>query len=153
MIVDRIENAHLYYALGEDFKKAFEVLKTTDFSKKEKGRHETDNKNVYYMMQRYATKPVEQARYEAHQKMIDIQYVVSGEEIIGYGNIGSLELMTPYDSEKEAAFYMRSENYTAVKLYKGMFAIFFPEDGHMPGLQLGGQCDVEKVVVKLPVNF
>ena len=36
-----------------------------------------------------------------------------------------------------------------MKLYPGMFAVFFPGGGHMPNCHLDGVHDLHKVVVKV----
>ena len=51
----------------------------------------------------------------------------------------------PYNVEKDITFFEGlAETYIAVK--PGMFAIFFPQDGHAPGITPDG---VKKVIVKV----
>ena len=51
----------------------------------------------------------------------------------------------PYNVEKDITFFEGlAETYVAVK--PGMFAIFFPQDGHAPGITPDG---VKKVIVKV----
>ena len=42
MVFDSIENAEIYYGLGENFKTAFEFLKKTDFNSIKEERIEID---------------------------------------------------------------------------------------------------------------
>ena len=51
-------------------------------------------------------------------------------------------------TEQDIAFYIdKPTAYT--KIYPGQFAIYFPEDGHAPGI---GQGNIRKVVIKIPVQ-
>jgi len=152
MIVDRIENAHLYTGIGKRIAKALEVLRDTDFAAKENGRYDIDGDNIYYLLQRYTTEPAEKRRPEAHEKYIDIQYLAEGEELMGYCLLEGLEIDTPYNEEKDIIFYKQIKDIGRVNLLPGTFAVLFPQDGHMPKCQLDGPCEVLKVVVKVKID-
>ena len=153
MIIDSIENATQYEKLLPGIAKAMKILnnKLLRLAHKPDGRYEIDSDNLFFIIQRYTTKPIEQGRLEAHQKYIDVQYVVSGKEMIGYAPTGSLEIDTPYDKETDASFYKKTDHITHLKLTSGMFSIFYPVDAHMPGCQFDGPAQVHKVVVKIRV--
>ena len=86
------------------------------------------------------------AKLEAHKDFIDIQMPLSDEEILGYTPLCNLP-DTEYDAEKDIAFYPGlAENYFTLK--PGQFAIFFPQDGHAPGVSKTG---LKKVVVKVHI--
>ena len=54
-------------------------------------------------------------------------------------------IIAAYNAEKDITFFEGlAETYITVK--PGMFAIFFPQDGHAPGITLEG---VKKVIVKV----
>ena len=152
MIVDKIENADLYANLSERIAKAFEILKETDFASKEDGKYEVEGEELFYVVERYTTKPIEQGRLEAHKKYIDVQFVASGEELMGFLPVENLEIEEPYNEEKDIAFYKVPEQITKVNLEAGMFCILFPQDGHIPGRQINGPSNVIKVVVKAKIN-
>ena len=91
-------------------------------------------------------KTKEQAKLETHNEFIDIQIPLSGIETMGYTPASSC---TPadaaYNAEKDITFFEGlAETYVTVK--PGMFAIFFPQDGHAPGVTPEG---VKKVIVKV----
>ncbi len=151
MIVDKIENAGVYADLSERLAKALEVLKKEDFSKKAEGRYDIDGNNLYYLVQRYQTKPMEQCKLEAHEKYIDIQFVANGEEILAYTPVENLEIATPYNNEKDIVFYKTPAKITSINLTAGMFCVLYPQDAHMPKCQLGGPSNVLKVVVKVKI--
>ncbi len=151
MIVDKIENAGVYADLSEQLAKALEVLKKEDFSKKAEGRYDIDGSNLYYLVQRYQTKPMEQCKLEAHENYIDIQFAADGEEILAYTPIDNLEVTTPYNKEKDIVFYKTPAKITSVNLTPGMFCVLYPQDAHMPKCQLSGPSNVLKVVVKVKI--
>lgn len=152
MVIDKLENAYLYAGLSAKIEKGLEVLKDKKLSTKKDGRYDINGDNLYYIIQRYTTKPIKEGRLEAHKKYIDIQFAASGEEVIGHSFPGQLDTQEPYDEAKDVVFYKVPDEINTVKLSKGMFCILFPQDGHMPGCQLNGPSNVVKVVVKLKIN-
>jgi biofilm protein TabA len=149
MIIDKLENAYLYAGLSARIKRGLEVLKDKKLSAKKDGRYEVDGDELYYMVQRYTTKPIKEGRLEAHKKHIDIQFAASGEEMIGHCLLGQLDVEEPYDEAKDVVFYKVPERINTVKLGEGMFCILFPQDGHMPGCHLASPSKILKVVVKV----
>ena len=152
MIVDKIENADAYAKLSEAIAKALEILSDKELIEKDDGRYEVDGDNLYYLVQRYATKPAEQCKLEAHKRYIDIQFVADGEEIMGYCPVDNLEVQMPYNPEKDIILYKKPDNITEVKLGGGMFAVLFPQDAHMPKCRIDGPSEVHKVVVKVKIS-
>lgn len=149
MILDNIRNCGLYAKENEKMKKGFDFIKEFLKNPKDLGKHQIDGDTVYAVVQEYETKaPV---KFEAHKKYIDIQFIISGREKIGYADIASLELDTEYSDETDAAFYAKRENITELVLESGMFAVFYPEDGHMPGCFVEAPENVHKIVVKVAV--
>src|SRR5688500_2302589 len=95
MVVDKLQNASLYAPPGSRLSKAFEFLRRPDLATLENGRHEIDGSNVYALVQSYNTTPREKGKFEAHRKYIDVQFVVSGDECMGYANLADLEITEP----------------------------------------------------------
>ena len=83
MIIDRIENATLYYPIYARFERAFEHIRQMDVETIPAGRYELDGDNMYVLIQEYNTKLKEDAKWEAHRRYIDLQYVVRGAEGMG----------------------------------------------------------------------
>ncbi|HWR39093.1 MAG TPA: YhcH/YjgK/YiaL family protein [Patescibacteria group bacterium] len=127
-----------------------EFLKNTDFSVREKGKHVIDGDDMFVMIDRYQSQPREQRRSEAHKLYLDIQYIISGEEIIAYEGLGTdsvvTEDMTPI---QDNVFYRPSIHETDVVMRKGMYAVFFPWDIHRPCCMYRNPGFVEKAVVKV----
>ena len=147
MVLDILKNVELYEGLGENFKQVVEYVKNTDLRSLETGKHVLEN-GVYLMVQEYTTKDIAAGKYEAHRKYIDIQIILEGAEIMGYAPLATLQAETEYDENGD--FQMFTGQGSLLQVAKDNFTVFFPEDGHMPGVGTS-PCDVKKIVVKVPV--
>ncbi|NIA16994.1 MAG: DUF386 family protein [Planctomycetes bacterium] len=151
MIIDTIKNAAQYEKLSEAIAKGLKILNDKSLINQSDGRYDIDGDNLFFLIQRYTTKPIEQGKTESHQKYIDIQYTVSGREMIGYAPTSLLKIDTPYDSDKDVALYKSNGKITHLNLEGETFAVFYPDDAHMPGCQLNGPTEVHKIVVKIRI--
>lgn len=144
MIIDRLENLEKYTSLNPLFAQAVEFLKSNDLAALELGKTELQGKDLFVNVTETKPKAKEEARLETHRDFIDIQIPLSGTEVMGY-TAACLPADAPYNEEKDITFFEGpAESYIAVK--PGMFAIFFPQDGHAPGITPDG---VKKIIVKV----
>ena len=146
MIFDKLDRHLRYTGLGKSLAEAFTFLATNNFTNIPAGRIELHGDALYALVQEYTTKPLEQGKWEAHRRYIDVQYLVSGRERILFAPIESLEA-GDYIPAKD--FLPITGRGSTVDLSAGYFVIFFPEDAHMPGLSIDHPEPVKKVVVKL----
>lgn len=145
MIVDKLENLGIYKDVNPLFPKVVEFLKTHDLASLETGKIELQGTDLFVKVAQTKPKAKEDARIEAHKNYLDIQIPVSGTEEMGYTPLDDCKEPTPYNAEKDVLFYGGlAESY--LKINPGMFAIFFPQDGHAPGITPDG---VKKVIVKV----
>ena len=147
MIIDKIENTKIYKNLGERIKRSFDYIAHTNLKNLEPGKYEIDGENIFALVNEYKTKPESEGKLEAHRKYIDVQYVIEGEELMGYSPLGSPQILEPYREENDIIFFKGDKSFT--KVTTGMFAIFFPEDVHMPGIASGKSASVKKLVIKV----
>lgn len=89
---------------------------------------------------------------EGHIKHIDIQYLTRGEEVIEVYSKDDVELVQEYNEELDYALYRPIKPGKKIILKPYEFAIFYPEDLHIPGLANGEPQEVEKIVIKIPYN-
>jgi len=152
VIVDKLSNWQRYAPL-EELRPAFEFLEQHQDGKDlAEGRIEIEGGRLFALVQRYPPKPVEESRFEAHQCYADVQYIASGAEMIGYAPTETLDLETPYDAEKDIAFYAQPARWTPVALPAGSFAVFYPHDAHMPCCRLDSDQPIHKIVVKVALG-
>jgi YhcH/YjgK/YiaL family protein len=148
MITDRLSNASLYLTLGAHIRRGFEYLQKTDLYSLPVGIYELDEKNLYINSQEYNSKLPAQGKWEAHRRYIDLQYIISGTERIGYAHVSRLTL-GDYNPEKDFLALTGSGDF--ITLSAGDFMLLFPEDAHMPGMAVENPLPVKKVVVKIAV--
>lgn len=125
-------------------------LRDTDFSKLPPGQYELDGDKVFMIVQQYRTEPRNIKKAESHERYLDIQYVASGEESMGYAlasdtNQVSEDLL----QEKDIVFYSQVDNETFLTILPGMYVVLFPWDIHRPACSSGQPSLVTKVVIKI----
>ena len=150
MVIDKIENINLYKNLGNRLNKALNYIISTDLRNTVPGKYDIDGENIFALINEYQTKPESEGKLEAHRKYIDVQYVITGEELMGYTPLGNQIISEPYKEENDVIFYNGEKSFTNIT--EGMFAIFFPTDVHMPGIISGKSIKVKKLVIKVRIN-
>lgn len=133
-----------------------EIQQVLDYIRKngataEDGKVELDGKNVYISFQSYETKKWEDCKYESHENYIDVQYVISGEEIMTVTTKDGLREKAPYNPDKDVVFYeddKRGEDYL---LKAGDYVVVYPDDVHKPKAMNGAPCAVKKAVAKIRI--
>ena len=148
MIFDHLSNISLYKGLSNDINIGLTYLHQLN-PDIEPGVYQITPR-VKAIVSEYETKVKNEIGFEAHRKNIDIQYLLKGDERIACMPIEKLTETEPYSEEKDAAFYA-AEGVVAqtMTIGDGYFAIFFPQDGHMPQLCVDEPEMVKKVVVKV----
>lgn len=148
MIIDKIENSDLYFSGGK-FGEAFDFIRNTDLYSLACGSYEIKGKEIYALVNEYNSKELSEGKVEAHKKYIDLQYVIRGEENIGYALKNNQDFLEPYNPEKD--FILYKADVTLFPMKEGMFMILFPDDLHMPGIKLCESIPVKKLVIKIAV--
>lgn len=149
MIIDKLENSDLYISMHPTFKKAFDFLKNTDIASLPSGKHEIDGEVIFAMINKYDTATPAVVQLEAHKKYIDLQYVFSGTETLGFVTLTNQSPSHAYDTEND--FQLFEEKYNELTFRTGMFSILYPDDIHAPGLIHNKSEAIIKVVVKIQI--
>lgn len=151
MIYDKIDNQVIYSSISEDIILGFEWLRDVK-PEIESGVYDLSSR-VIAIVSEYSTKSENAYGYEAHRQNIDIQYLISGKEKIGYLPLEYLKETKPYNDGIDTAFY-KEDSVTPQELLlgNGYFSIFFPQDGHMPQLCVDNPEQVKKVVIKIKIG-
>ena len=152
MICENINSKIDYSFINPNFKKAFQFLRDHDLKTLSIGKHEIDGDKVFATVQEYITKAEEEANWESHEKYIDIQFIVEGQEIMGYTRVNNLEIKKDYRPEKDLIFYNSTNLGSNIKYTSGDYAVYFPEDAHRPGCVLDKPSKVRKIVIKIACN-
>jgi biofilm protein TabA len=149
MILANIEQAYRYADCHPGLSRGFEFLQTTKLDQLPVGKHAIDGLRLFAIVAHDQGRGRDGAMLEAHRRYIDIQYVISGHELIGWQPLTSCSaIKQAYDSETDLAFFLdRPPSW--FELAVRSCAVFFPEDAHAP---LAAEGPVHKVVVKVAVD-
>ena len=166
MILDDLVRSDRYAGLVRGLREALEFLRTPEAAGLEPPapgpenslRVAIDGERVFALVQRSATRAAADSFWEAHARHIDVQCVVEGAEMLGHAPLARMRVVKPYDVERDLTVLAPAaddDGVNWVRLGAGMFAIFFPEDAHMPGLSLPGaghSREVKKIVMKVGID-
>jgi len=134
------------------FRQAIEFLRRKDLLELPDGNVPIDGKCVFAILQRYRTARADAPKFEYHRNYIDVQFLLSGEEVIGWAPAAEMTPSFNYDEQQDVCFgLMEPGKWSAVRLGPGQLAVLWPEDAHAPRLAAGKPCLVRKIVVKIAV--
>jgi YhcH/YjgK/YiaL family protein len=148
MILDDLASAGRYEALHPLFRQGFEFLGRGDLERLASGRHEIDGDRVFALVNRDPGRGRTGARLEAHRKYIDIQYLVTGREEIGWRPTHTCQQLSEAYNESRDILFFADQPQTWIELPERSYMIFFPQDAHAPLAAIG---DNLKVVIKVAV--
>ena len=151
MILDTIQNASKYYSVHPLFKKAFEYIQSTDLANIEIGKYDiAEGLKAIFSDKKGMSAAESIAKFECHDKNIDIQLCIKGRETIGWKPRQSCTAPKgEYNPEKDVSFYNDAPD-MYFQLTNGQFAIFFPEDVHAPMIAVDDDA-IRKLVIKVKI--
>ena len=149
MIIDTLANASKYFSLHPSFAKAFDYINQNNVATLADGIYETpEGLKVIVNTGMGKTAEASLAKFECHDKNIDIQLCVKGLETIAWKP--REKCLTPngdYNPDKDVRFFSDAPD-MSFQLTDGQFAVFFPEDVHAPMI---GDGEIKKVVIKVKI--
>lgn len=149
MIVDTLAHMDTYKGLDPRLYQALETIRDTDFSCQADGEYEVDGFGFRYILQSYTTRETNDTP-EAHRDFIDVQYIISGHEVIAAGQLDKMEQVVESHLERDIWLYHGPVD--PITLDTGYFAIFFPQDAHAPRIASpAGPAQVRKCLFKVHI--
>lgn len=151
MIIDSLANAAKYYSVHPLFEKAFAYIRETDLNAIETGKYEISDGLKAIISEKPGMSAAESiAKFECHDKHIDIQLCIRGKETIGWKPRQSCTVPKgEYNPEKDVNFYSDVPD-MYFQLTDGQFGIFFPEDVHAPMIAVD-ESPIRKLVIKVRI--
>jgi YhcH/YjgK/YiaL family protein len=135
-------------------REAVAFFRDSDIGNIAPGEYEIDSRNIYYQVIDMTTKNLEDGRPEVHRKYIDIQFLYSGKESIGFvDDHGNNQVDQDLLEERDLLFYKDVQDMTMIVMKPGDFCVFFPNDVHMPGCLQSSNMPIRKVVYKVNYDF
>ncbi|MCX6331571.1 MAG: YhcH/YjgK/YiaL family protein [Bacteroidetes bacterium] len=149
MIIDTLQNAPKYYGVHPLFQQAFEYIASQNLSALEIGKFDiTDGLKTINNTAQGKTAEASVAKFECHNKNIDIQLCVKGDETMGWKpRIKCIQPNGDFNDEKDVQLYFDQPD-TFFTLTDNQFVIFFPEDVHAPMI---GEGEITKMVIKVRI--
>lgn len=146
MILDKFQNASRYYTLHPLFEKAFQFLQESDLTTLPIGNQSIEGKDLFAIISEGSGISEQDAKLEVHRKYIDIQYIISGTDHMGWKDLAKCDAPNdPYNEERDAAFFPdKTKSWFDVPA--GSFTIFYPDDAHAAMIT---EENVRKVVLKI----
>lgn len=145
MVIDTLDNLAKYEALDPLFKDVVEFIKNNDLNTLEAGKHFIKDKDLFVNIQVAKGRTPDVAVLETHINMIDIQIPLDAVETFGYTPLCLLP-KADYNAEKDITKY-EGPAQSYVTCQPGMFAIFFPQDGHAPCIS--DKAEIKKAIFKV----
>lgn len=149
MIIDSLHNATKYYGLHPNFKKAFDYVDQNDLSKLEEGSFEiSEGLKIIVIGGEGTTREESIKGFECHDKNIDIQVSVKGQETFAWKPREKCTRPNgDYSDEKDVRFFHDAPD-MFFQLQEKQFAILFPEDVHAAMI---GEGVLKKIVFKVKI--
>ncbi len=146
MIIDTLDNLGEYQGINPLFADVVEFLKKNDLNVMEDGKYPIKGKDLFLNLTTAKGKAPDEAEVETHVKMIDIQMPLDGPETYGYTPLCNLP-EEEYNAEKDVTMYPGLMAESFIDCQPGMFAIFFPQDGHAPCITMAPE--IRKAIFKV----
>jgi len=145
MIIDTLENLKKYEGVNPLFKDVVNFIENNDLNVLEPGKHFIKEKDLFVNIQTAKGRTPDAAVLETHINMIDIQIPLDAVETFGYTPLCDLP-EAAYNAEKDITKY-EGPAQSYITCQPGMFAIFFPQDGHAPCIS--DQAEIKKAIFKV----
>jgi YhcH/YjgK/YiaL family protein len=151
MIVASLDQLANQASMPPRLRVALDFLQQTDLLALPDGRAEIQGEEVFALVQSYDTRPIpEQPRFEAHRKYLDVQYLASGKEAMGWASLDQLDVTIAYIPDKDILLGHVPEGASCfVPFGAGQGILLYPTDAHAPMHAAGEPGPVKKIVVKV----
>ena len=146
MIIDTLDNLAKYEGINPLIKDVVAFIRNNDLEAMEPGKHVIKGSDLFVNIALAKGRTPDEAVLETHVNMIDIQIPLDGPETFGYTPLSHLP-KAEYNAEKDITKYGDLMAESFVDCQPGMFAIFFPQDGHAPCISMAPE--IKKAIFKV----
>ncbi|WP_168123708.1 YhcH/YjgK/YiaL family protein [Paenibacillus sp. HB172176] len=138
-------------AYGTSIRQAMDFLKNTDLAALPVGKISIDGERLFAMVQEVQTEREQERRWESHQRYTDIQFLIAGDEMIGFAESDGSTIEEQHD-DRDLLFHGKTGAVTNLILKPGMYAVFFPGELHRPCCAVSAAGVIRKIVLKIDLN-
>lgn len=148
MILCKLEDVQRYKGMHPNIDKAIDFMINTELASLPLGKTEIMNDDIYVNRFSYFGTKLEEGFFEAHVAFLDIHFVLEGCEQVGVSDITKL---TYVEHEEENDFWKYDGKPDVIcPLHTNEMVFTFPEDAHMPHIEMDAQ-KIEKLVFKVRI--
>lgn len=148
MVCDKMSHLPLYKDLLRNGDKILSFIWGNDLSALPDGRYDIPGTSAYVSISDFTTRLPQEAKWESHNRYIDIHVPLCGEEIIQWVTTDHLDKSLGYDAQKDMEFYDDECSGSPVLVKTGYFFICLPHDAHKPLLSPDAPTTGRKAVIK-----
>ena len=149
MIVDQMNHYAVYCGAVPGLEAGMQFVQTL-LDKPAGTYHNEAYDGMFAMVQEGTGVPLT-GPFESHEKRLDVQIVLEGQESMDWADTASLTPSQPYSDERDCALYTGSG--ARMVMSAGMFYLLFPHDGHRCcGAVDGSDGHYRKIVLKIPIQ-
>ncbi len=152
MIADKIKRMESYPELRDSAKLIKDFIGKVKEENLPDGKYELQGEDLFALVQRYETREKKTSRMESHRKYIDLQYMLSGEEMFYCAFAEDLTIAEDKFEQNDIGFFEPCNEEIGIHLKEDMFVYLLPSDAHMPCCQIEGAKAVEKIVFKIKLH-
>ncbi len=154
MVVTDLKYATDQVIISDGIRKALDFLKDTNLQELPVGRIDIDGDKIFALVQSYQSRMEHhEPKFELHRKYVDVQYLVSGVEIMAWALPDLYTQTTPYNAENDLMFgTIPTGKWTPVLFPVGHVIVLYPTDAHASGLAVDQPEDIKKVIVKVDLE-
>jgi len=150
MITDKIEHLHRYSVPKTDA--ILKFIAEHDCAHLPDGEMEIQGRELFVRIMSYTPKPASENRFEIHRIHADVQYLVSGAEIMQTARMKDLSPLSDYDPKGDYHFFKALGVVSDLIVQAGEFAVFYPNQAHRPSCAYEGYKGlVKKLVFKVKI--
>lgn len=102
----------------------------------------------------YATQPESGCVWESHERTVDVQYIIDGQEGIRWLPTRLLGPPLRKLADRDRLEWASpSVPTTLLQMSNDRFAVFLPGEGHCPMIAVDASMHIRKAVVKIPIHL
>ncbi|MGL5697890.1 MAG: N-acetylneuraminate anomerase [Kluyvera sp.] len=119
----------------------------------EPGSYPLQGDDIFMNIMQFVTQSPASKKAELHERYIDIQLLLAGEERIVFGMSGAARQCEEWHAEDDYQLCCEIADEQAVTLKAGRFAVFMPGEPHKPGCVVEAPAEIKKVVIKVRASL
>ncbi len=154
MIIGKLHEVEKQVNQSQNIVFALDYLKKVNPVEISDGQYFVKDKEVFAIIQEFTTENLtNDVEVEGHRKFIDVYYVISGCEKIGWTSVDPIDNLIDYDEENDVwKKVVKSSELNYFAIGKGDVAILFPSDAHASQINMKGSIKARKIIMKVAVE-